>query len=874
MVFLLGTISTPSLYAQSIELKLDKEPLVEALGQLGIQYGIDFIYSVRLVEKHQVTCSYTGSNIDQAIACLLSDTNLRAKRLHDRQYILASAPPPPLIQGDARTINTTYDIRGIVREETTGRSLPGAHIYLPEIRRGTISTSTGTFSIPALSDSVYEARISYLGYRAVDTLLVAATNPTPIFLQPVALETRNILVEAQSDGPGAFSMPGLLSMNVEQLGNSAQFGGEKDLLQTLQRSPGVQKAGLFQNGLLVRGGFSDQNLYMLDGAPVYHPWHAFNLISTFNSDAFEEVKFYKGSFPAQHGGRLSSVLDARLKDGSRSGPTATLGMSVLSGRFLIESPLTKNSSFMISGRRSYIDKLIGTEHPVQDANGTRDTLRTGYHFSDITAKVGYKINEAHKVSFSYYSGQDILDLRLPFNLSLDFDSWLQPAELFFEVDHNWGNRLYTFQHQFIASPRFLVTNTLYRSSYNANEGEFVQPTSSSNLQSAYHVRVRDLGLKTELDYTPSDKHHIQLGTHLIDHQFDSSLDAIIHRSEGARDTLLQHSSMQAIEGVAYIQETWKPSSTWGIQPGLRLNYFSLGSHLSLNPRLSIYHIVDPRYLTIKGAISSQVQFIQQLRDRYSFMYDLSSSRWIPTGQDVEPSQSLQLAITGNSRLFSWLKLDVEGYWRSSQDVLLPRDVYQQKEGLEGPGIEVATLISQYTPGLTKAYGVEVTSQIDYHPWHMSISYSASRSLSKAPIIDNESFRPTTFDVPHFFRGSLTRTYSNWHITLSSLVRNGYPITVPVASYDLSGPGDVSPTQYLHRPVFNNGRLPAYVRFDVTVGFQFDMLGADWTTQLYFFNLTNRRNIVDRYFEPSQSEINVTNRKGLPFLPLLEIEMVL
>ena len=168
----------------------------------------------------------------------------------------------------------------------------------------------------------------------------------------------------------------------------------------------------------MRGGFSDQNLYLIDGAPVYHPWHAFNLISTFHADAFQEVKFYKGAFPAQHGGRLSSVLDARLKDGSTSGPTAKVGMSVLSGRFIIESPLTRKSSFMISGRRSYIDKLIGNEHPVQDANGTRDTLRTGYHFSDITAKVSFTPNPKDLISFSYYSGNDILDLRLPLQFIL------------------------------------------------------------------------------------------------------------------------------------------------------------------------------------------------------------------------------------------------------------------------------------------------------------------------------------------------------------------------------------------------------------------------------------------------------------------------
>jgi hypothetical protein len=321
--------------------------------------------------------------------------------------------------------------------------LPGAHIYLPEIRRGTITNNKGYFLLSLVADSVYEARVSYLGYRGISAWLSTQDQPATIALNPVTLQGNTVLIEESGQHSDAeSSIPGLVSLDIRDLENIPRFGGENDLFQALQWTPGVYKAGAFNNGLLVRGGLEDQNLYLIDGAPIYHPWHAFNLISTFQTDAFKDVKLYRGSFPAQHGGRLASVLDARLKDGSRSSPSAVAGFSLLSGRFMIESPLTRKSSFMISGRRSYLDKVIGSEHPVQSRDGTRDTLRTGYHFSEITAKISSRLSNRHRLSASFYSGGDLLDLRLPFDLSLDFSSWLRPAELFFEVDHKWGNRLY------------------------------------------------------------------------------------------------------------------------------------------------------------------------------------------------------------------------------------------------------------------------------------------------------------------------------------------------------------------------------------------------------------------------------------------------
>lgn len=874
-VLLLTLLSRPTVAnAQSIDLNFQDTPLPEALVTLGAQSGVDFIYAVRLISQHATSCTYTGSDTEEALNCLLKGSNIFAKRLHERQFLLA---PLRSVNDDnvAAPADIPLQVRGRVVDLVSRTTLPGAHIYLPDIRRGATSDRKGRFWLNTKKDTVYSARVSYIGYRTAVVQLAPDGQTRTIALQPVTLETNAVLIEAQGEEDVELAaIPGLVSLDIEDLDYVPNFGGEKDLFQTLQWTPGVHKAGAFNNDMLIRGGLADQNLYLLDGAPVYHPWHAFNLVSTFQTDAFDRIKLYRGSFPAQHGGRLSSVLDARLKDGSRSNPRAVAGFSLLSGRFMIETPLTKKSSFMITGRRSYLDKVIGTEHPVQDASGRRDTLRTGYHFSDITAKVGFRPSWRHKISATYYSGGDKLDLRLPFDLSLDFSSWLRPADLFFEIDHEWGNRLFSLQHQYLISDRLFITTTAYRTSYNAIEGDLIRPTSSSLVQSKYTVRVRDIGIKTDIDYFLTPSHHLQAGFQVVDHEFNSTLVAALQRSAGTTRFQDQRSDHSALEAAAYVQDNWQPNKRWLIQPGIRFSHFSSGSYSFVSPRLNVQYVVDPQYLILKGAIGRQVQYMQQLRDRYSFMYDLVSSRWIPTTDNILPSSSIQSSLEAQSQLLPWLKLSAEGYWRSSKNILLPRDEFQRKNGIDGPGIEVASLLAQYTNGLARAYGMDFTSVIERGRWRLLLSYAGGRSLSRAPSLNETRYRSTRFDIPRTIKSALTREYTDWHLTLSSTIRSGYPITVPVAKYELAAPGDTEPTQYLYRPQINNGRLPAYLRFDLTVGYRFDLLGAKWHTKFHLYNLTNRRNIIDRFYDPTGSTIKVQDRKGLPVLPLFELEMEL
>jgi len=856
---------------ESVRIEARSEPLDAVFSTLRAQADIDIVYADRLVQGVTTSCVYEGSDLERAIDCALEGTNLRAERVRRHQYVLVAERPNAPDESGTRGALT-----GRVMSAETGERLTGAHVYLPSLEVGTTTNQDGYFVFSKLPREAYAARISYLGHRPVDTTLVAGDSaaeirllPTPIASEGVQITSRSTKLARNEERPGRLSVP------VDQLGQLPSFSGP-DLFQGLQWTPGVQKEGVLGGGLSVRGGEPDQNLYLLDGAPVYHPWHAFTLISTFQTGTLKTANLYRGGFPAQHGGRLSSVLDAEMKDGSRNEPTAEAALSVLSGRFRVETPLSSNTSFMFSGRRSYLDKLIGRTHPVQDENGRRDTLRTGYYFFDTSAKIAHRFNDRHRLSVSYYFGKDDLDLRLPFDLSLDFDSLLRPADLLFELDQDWQNRIVSAQHQYLTRDNFFVNTTAYYSGYRANEASFVQPTTASSLTSDYQVRLHDAGLKMDATYHHSVQHEVHAGLEISTLQFTSALDTRLQRSVNVEQRQNQESDLGSVRAVAYLEDRWTPSSNWIVRPGVRASYFSSGGYVRAAPRLQATYTVHPRWLVLNGSAGVQVQYLHRLRDRHSLAYDLVSSRWIPASDRVRPATGAQIDVGLRSRPHPDLTLELSTYLRGTRQVLVPTDVFQQKNDVEGPGIELGALLGQFTVGQRRAFGAEMSAMFDRGPLNTRLSLGTGRTFVRAPgqVQTGDRWRPADLDVPFTLRGTVNWNGATWGVTLATEWRTGYPITTPVSRFRVGDPVDDEPSTFLHRPTVNNDRLGTYFRTDLTLRYSFRGLTADWAVKLTLFNATDRENEVDRTFRPTERGVNVESQRGFPLLPLLEVEMSL
>ena len=868
----LGVLGGTGARAQSsFQIRVTDAPLETALVQIRTQADLDLVYADRLVQGRTTTCTYTGTDRADALDCVLNGTGVRAERVRRRQYVLVAASPD---QGEEKTSRTS--INGYVLDAETGERLPGAHVYLTGLEAGATTNRDGYFVVSDLPPKSYKVRLSYLGYQSVDTTLTADGDPARIALAAVPIESKGVVVEAGSTSTSESErLPGMMSVALNRLDRLPSFG-EPDLFRALQWTPGIRKSGVVGSGLSVRGGNPDQNLYLLDGAPVYHPWHAFSLVSTFQAGTLRSTDLYRGSFPVEHGGRLSAVLDAQMKDGSRQEPKAVAALSVLSGRFRIETPLTASTSFMLSGRRSYVDKLIGRRHPVTGPNGRRDTLRTGYYFFDTSAKLSHRFGPNHRLSLSYYHGRDDLDLRLPFDLSLNFSSWLRPADLLFEVSQNWDNRAVSGQHRYLVGDDLFVTTTAYYSRYRAQEASFVQPTTTASLASDYRVRLSDAGLQVDLNYHHSVSHELTGGVKVSTLQFESTLDSELQRSSGTVTRRFQESRLSAVKVVGYVQDTWTPTPDWTVEPGVRANYFSGGEYMHLAPRLNAQYVVHPRWLVLEGSADVHVQYLHRLRDRYSLAYDLVSSRWIPSSNRVQPAMGGQVGLGTYTQLRSGWTLELDAYARGTRHTLVPADIFQEKKGIEGPGIEVGALLGQYATGATRAFGLEVSTLFERGAWRARFAMNAGRTFVRAPSRTPSGLRrrPSSLDVPLSVRGTLGWEGDAWRATIAANLRSGYPMTVPVARYRLGDPTATEATTYLYRPQVNNGRLPPYLRVDLTVSYRFQLLSVDWTATLDVFNATNRENILDQTYRPTDTGVNVNRQRGLPILPLLELEVEL
>jgi len=864
---LTGT-DTPVRAQSPIRIEVNEVPLRTALQTVRVQTGLDLVYAERLVEDRTTSCTYRGTERTAALRCVLQGTGLRAERVRRRQYVIVAEDRSRENGSDRRRALSGYVVDG-----ETGERLTGAHVYLTSLQAGTTTNSSGYFVLSALPSGAYEVRVSYLGYETLDTTLVAGEEPARIVLSPSTIETDGVLVASGSTSAEQESqLPGMTAVALDRLDRLPSLT-EPDLFRALQWTPGIRKSRPVSGGLSVRGGNPDQNLYLLDGAPVYHPWHAFSLISTFQTGTLKNTNLYRGGFPVEYGGRLSAVVDAQMKDGSRDKPTAVAGIGVLSGRFRIEAPVTSNTSFMLSGRRSYVDKLIGRTHPVTDRAGRQDTLRTGYYFYDTSAKLAHRFNDAHRVTVSVYRGRDDLDLRLPFDLSLDFESWLRPSDLFFELQQNWENQVVSARHQYLSGDNLFLTTTAYYSGYRAQEASFVQPTTTASLTSDYRVQLHDAGVKVDANYHHSVSHEFGAGVKVSTLQFESALDSEVERSTSVARRRSQESALGAAQVNAYVQDVWSPTPEWTLQGGVRGSYFSSGDHFRLAPRVSTRYTVHPRWLVLRGSAGMHVQYLHRLRDRHSLAYDLVSSRWVPSSERVQPATGMQFGIGARSRVRPDLTVKVDAYLRGTRDLLVPTDVFQEKDDIEGPGISVGALLGQYTSGEKRSVGTEAIVEYNRGPWNARLGAGLGRTFVRAPgrVQSGLRWRPSDLDVPVSIQGALSWEGPSWSATIATEWRSGYPISAPVARYQVGDPVE-EPSTYLYRPRINNDRLAPYFRVDLTLGYTFQFLSADWTATLNLFNATNRDNELSRTYRPAPDGVNVNSQRGFPILPLLKLEM--
>ncbi|MGK7392847.1 MAG: TonB-dependent receptor [Candidatus Cyclobacteriaceae bacterium M2_1C_046] len=542
------------------------------------------------------------------------------------------------------------NINGYIQDQSTGERLPGATITLKDTHKGIVSNNYGFFSIDVPKKAIIT--INYLGYSAL-TVNTDSLGSFPYTfnlhqnineLEEVVIQENQLLRVNESEQMSLVSLP------VEQVKNMPVLLGEKDILKTIQMLPGVQSGKEGSAGIYVRGGGPDQNLIILDDAIVYNAFHMFGFFSVFNSDAISSIDLYKGGFPARYGGRLSSVLDIKMKDGNRKEWHGEGGIGILSSRLTLEGPLIKDkASVLISGRRSYADLFV-------NLFGSKDNS-TRIYFGDLNIKANYDFSKKSKLIFSNYFGKDVFFFRNSAN------------QINNEVGYNWGNITSTIRWNYVLNSKIFLNTSLIYSKYKFNIFE------NTTINEKYYERlnsseIRDLAAKTELDYFLSPVYHLKLGLSAIQHRFspraivveDTDLNSVF------RETIYNFSD----EYAGYIENIFSPNDHLKMNLGLRYSTIitDKNKYPQLEPRLSgAYKLTNN--LSLKGSYAYTQQNVHLLS---SSGIGLPTDLWTSATDNVPPQRAWQIAI-GAANYFDKRKIEVsvELFYKEMMDILAYKD---------------------------------------------------------------------------------------------------------------------------------------------------------------------------------------------------------
>jgi hypothetical protein len=406
-----------------------------------------------------------------------------------------------------------FTISGYIKEKGSEELLIGASIAIPAIKTGTVSNAYGFYSI-TLTEGDYEIMVSYIGYKPKAFKIKLDKNiDNTIWLEPgSSLQEVVVSAEKQSKGLAEVTRMSVIEIPIQQIKDIPALLGEKDVLKVIQLLPGVQKGSEGNSGIYVRGGGPDQNLIILDDAIVYNAFHLFGFFSLFNGDALKSVELTKGGFPARYGGRLSSVIEMNMKDGNKEEFHGEAGIGLVASRLLLEGPIVKGkSSFLVSGRRTYIDVLATPIMPADE--------KTRYFFYDLNAKANYEINSRNKVYISGYFGRDKFKLKSKY------------ANEFYESGLNWGNVTGTLRWNHQYGPKLFGNVALVVSDYQFNLYDEYKSTTEKYVMK-YGSGIRDVGGKFDFDYRPNTNHSIRMGANFIYHTFTPSAVVVLDEFAG------------------------------------------------------------------------------------------------------------------------------------------------------------------------------------------------------------------------------------------------------------------------------------------------------------------------------------------------------
>lgn len=728
-------------------------------------------------------------------------------------------------------------LSGTIKDSKTGETLIGASVKAEgKIINATVTNAYGFYSL-SLPSGNYILSLSYVGYETMSKV-VSIKADTIININLVSSNQLNeVVVNATQRNDNVVNpQMGVQKLDVKEINNIPVLFGERDILKTLQLLPGIKSAGEGNSGFYVRGGSTDQNLILLDEAPVYNASHLLGFFSTFNSDAIKDVTIYKGGMPAEYGGRLASVLDIKMNDGNKKEYTAEGGIGLISSRLKLEGPFVKNkSSFMISGRRTYADAFLKLS---PDSALNSNTL----YFYDLNAKVNFQIDDKNVIYLSGYFGRDKLGLNNTFGFE-------------------WGNATGTLRWNHLINNRLFSNTSFIYSNYNYIIQNFLE---ENNFK--VNSSIRDINLKQDFQYALKRNHELKFGLNTIHHTIAPGKISSSSTSSVNQTTIAKR---RGVDVAGYVSDEWRVNNKFNMVYGVRLSAFTLlgpgvfksydsegntidsttyasgkivKTYFNVEPRLSAsYQISESK--AIKFAYTRNTQNLHLMSNSTSTS---PTDLYIMDSNNTKPEIADQVS-TGYFKNFKndTYEFSAEVYYKWMQNQI----EYRNGTDLRGNKNVEADLLY----GVGRAYGLELFLKKRFGKLNGWIGYTLSKTERQFAQINNGKWFNAKQDRTHDLSVvGIYKASPRWTFSSTFVYSTGNAVTFPSGKYQLNG------STVFYYTEKNGYRTPSYNRLDLSAtleGKPGKKYQSSWSFGVY--NVYNRKNAFSIDFKEDPLNANQT-----------------
>jgi len=789
------------------------------------------------------------------------------------------------------------DIKGYVKDVKTGEALPYANIIIKDTNRGTITNTDGYFVLVNVPVGLCSLQVDYIGYKSQTIELQNVSGGLSIFtveMEPSVIELEGVIVTAQAEMLDVSSKQiSQITFSPRQLSSLPSIG-EVDVFRTMQLLPGISGATEGESGLYVRGGTPDQNLVLFDGMTIYHVDHFFGFFSAFNADAIKDIQLYKGGFPAEYGGRISSVVDLTGKSGNKNKPQFGYGVNLLSAHAFFETPLWDKGTFLIAGRRSYTDfirsplynSIYGLMTGEEDGGATGGPVNFGgrgggrmggsqmegefipsFYFYDLNSKLTLNPTSKDILTFSFYTGKDDLDKSQDFGdigfkmRGTDTEASLQTTDF-----TRWGNLGFSGKWSRQWHDRFhvdlLAASSKYFSEYDrsadmtslapANQEDENQRRSFSNTSDEANT-VKDMSYKLNADWQVSQSHRLGYGVHasLFDNSYTATRNDTIEILSRENKSWLYS---------AYLQDKWKISNLeWTF--GLRSSHYENTNKLYHEPRVSFNYQLT-KNLQFKGAWGQYYQFVSRVANE-----DVTQGArdfWLLADKDIKPSFSEHFIAGLNYENDNYV-FGIEAYQKDLNDLI----EFSRRYVSAGP--KQSETIDNFFFGTGEVRGIEFLAQKKRGALTGWIGYTLGKVDYHFPGLNNGEVFPANHDRRHEINAVAKLNLGVWTLAATWVFASGSPYTAPESQYYIPYL-DGEYHSYIHVSDKNSFRLPDYHRLDLSASRRFS--AGNWSTEVgvSIFNAYNHKNVWYRDYNLDTTPITVTDVMLLGFTPTVYVQM--